>query len=80
MRMRGVAGNEDTAGLVSVGDGDAQIPEADIVEFAGERKACHVLKQAVKVVVFARGVGRHRRMKEPALADVDPPEELPIAL
>src|SRR5262249_57238111 len=39
MRMRGVAGDEHAADLISFGDRDAQIPEADIVEVAGKRQA-----------------------------------------
>src|SRR5581483_11634226 len=36
MRMRGVAGNEHAADLIAFRDLDAQVPEADIIEFAGE--------------------------------------------
>src|SRR4029077_17580987 len=39
MGGRGVAGDEDAAGLISLGHRDSQIPESDIVEIAGERKA-----------------------------------------
>src|SRR6516165_10917098 len=39
MRMGGIAGNEDAADLVILGDRDAQVPKADIVEVAGKRKA-----------------------------------------
>ena len=38
------------------------------------------LQQAVKVVIVLGRVRRHRRMEEKPLADVDPAEELPIAL
>ena len=68
MRMRGVAGNENAAGLVVLRHRDTQIPEPDIVEVAGEGKARGLLQQAVKIVIIPRGIGRHRRMKEPALA------------
>ena len=77
--MRGVAGDEDAADLVVLGDRDAQIPEADVIEVAGEGKAGDFLQQAVKIVIVPGRIGRHRRMKEPALADVDAAEELPIA-
>jgi hypothetical protein len=79
MRMRGVAGNEDAADLVSLGHRDAQIPEPDIIEVAGERETGDLLQQAVKVVIVPGRIGRHRRMEKPALADVDAAEELPIA-
>ena len=80
MRMRRVAGDEDPAGLVSLGHRDLEIPEADIVEIAGERETGGLLQQSVEVVIVARGVGRHRRMEEPAFADVDAAEKLPIAV
>src|SRR5271166_1194566 len=80
MGMRGVAGDEDAAGLVSLGHRDPQIPESDIIEIAGERKACGFLQQSMEVEIVARGVRRHRRMEEPALADVDAAEKLPIAV
>src|SRR5580658_5244477 len=79
MRMRGVAGDEDAAGLVCLGHRDAQVPKPHIVELAGEGKTRGFLQQPVKVIIVARRVGRDRRMKEPALADIDPAEELPIA-
>src|SRR5262249_50804110 len=80
MAVGGVAGDEDAAHLVAVGGGDAQIPEAHIVELAGETESGGLLQQALKVVVVPRGVGRDRSVKKELLADVDAAEELPIAL
>src|SRR5262249_17893366 len=64
MRMRRVAGDENAAGLVSLGHRDPQIPKSDIVEIAGERKTRGFLQQSMEVEIVARGVRRHRRMKE----------------
>src|SRR5947207_5388626 len=47
---------------------------------AGERKAGGFLQQSMKIVIIACRVGRHRRMEEPAFADIDSAEELPIAV
>src|SRR5579872_2930951 len=80
MRMRRVAGDKDPSRLVSLGHRNPQIPEADMVECASERKAGGLLQQGPEVVVVAGRVGRHRRMKEPAFADVDAAEKLPIAV
>ena len=80
MAVRGVAGDEHAADLIFLGDRDAQVPEADVVELAGELEAGGPLQQAVEVEIVARGVLRHRRVEEEALADVDAAEELPVAL
>ena len=76
--MGGVAGDEHAVDLVILGDRDAQIPEADIIEVAGKWETGDFLQQPVKVVIVARGIGRNRGVEEPALADVDA-AELPIA-
>ena len=80
MAVRGVAGDEHAADLVLLGDRDAQVPEADVVELGLERKAGRLLQQPVEIEIVPRGVLRHRRMEEEALADVDPAEELPVAV
>src|SRR5262249_60264178 len=46
---------------------------------AGERESRDLLQQPVKVVIVPRGVRGNRRMEEPALAHIDPSEELPVA-
>ena len=51
-----------------------------MVELAGEREAGDALQQAVEIEIAGRGVGRHRRVEEEALADVDAAEELPVAV
>ena len=80
MAVRGVAGDEHAADLVSLGDRDAQVPEADVVELGLERKARRLLQQAEEIEIVPRGVLRHRRVEEEALADIDAAEELPVAL
>src|SRR5215471_19568069 len=80
MGMRGVARYEDAAGTVSLGYGDLQVPETDVIKIAGEWKAGRFLQQSMKVEIVARGVRRHRRVEEPAFADVDAAEKLPVAV
>src|SRR5215471_998671 len=53
----GIAGDEHAPDLVPVGDGDAQVPEADMVEFAGEVKAGDFLDQAMEIEIVRGGVG-----------------------
>src|SRR6185437_808486 len=79
MAMRRVAGDEDAADAILVGDSDAQVPEPDMVEFALELEPCDAVEQAEEIVILARGAGRHGRVKEKTLADIDAAEELPIA-
>ena len=78
--MRGIAGDEYASHLIAIGDGDAQIPKPHVVEIADEREARGFVQQRQEIVIVLRGIGRHRRMKEPALADVDAAEELPVPL
>src|SRR6201993_1526682 len=80
MRMRGIAGDEDAAGLGNLRYRDPQVPEPDIAEVAAKRKAGRFLQQSVKVEIIARGVRRHWRVKEPAFADINTAEKLPIAV
>ena len=77
--MRGVSGNERASDLIAIGDGDTQIPKSHIVEIADEREACGFVQQREEIVIVLRGIGRHWRVKEPALPGVDAAEELPIA-
>src|SRR5262249_38504694 len=80
MAVGGIAGEEDAAHLIFLCHRNTQIPEADIVELAGELEAGGLLQQPVKVVVFLGGVRRNRSVEEEPLTDVDPPEEPPEAL
>src|SRR5439155_14780934 len=79
MAVRGVAGDEGAADLVFLRDRDPQIPEADVVELDREGKTRSLVQHAGEVEILARGVLRHRRVEEEALAHVDAAEELPIA-
>jgi hypothetical protein len=76
MAVGGIAGDEHAA----VGNGHAQVPEPDMVEFAGEREAGDLLNQAMEIEIVLGGVGRNRGVEKPPLSHVDPAEELPIAL
>jgi hypothetical protein len=80
MAVGGIAGDEHAARLVPVGNGHAQVPEPDMVEFAGEREAGDLLNQAMEIEIVLGGVGRNRGVEKPPLSHVDPAEELPIAL
>src|SRR5262249_52777998 len=80
MTVRRIAGDEDTADLVLFGHRHPQVPEADMLELAGERKSGRAVEQRAEVEIVAGGVLRHRRMEEEALADVDAAEELPVAV
>src|SRR5690606_33219060 len=58
----------------------AEVPETYVVELGAELKAGDLLEEAVEVEVVRGGVRRYGRVEEPALADVDASEELPVAL
>src|SRR5579864_988076 len=79
MAVRRVAGDEDAADLIFIRDRDAQIPKSDMVEFGGKGETRHALNEALEIVIVGRRTFRHRRVKEPTLADIDAAEELPIA-
>src|SRR5262249_854182 len=55
-------------------------PEADVVQLRFEVEASRLVQQAKEVKVVGRRVGRHGSVEEEAFADVDPSEELPVAL
>ena len=80
MRVRGVAGNEDAAVSIRVGDGVAQLPEARIVDLAGEIEAGGRAQRRAEIEILALGVARDRRVEEEPLADIDAAEELPVTL
>src|SRR5581483_8929935 len=73
-------GDEYAPEAVLAGDHDAQVPEPDVVEVRVEVKAGRVVEQAKEVEVVGCRVARHGRVKEKAFADVDPTEELPVAV
>ena len=51
-----------------------------MIERAGEFEAGGILDQRLEIEGLLVGPRRHGGMKEPALADVDAAEELPIAV
>src|ERR1700676_523450 len=80
MAVRGVAGDKDAPAAIVIGGGDAQIPEADVLEFDIELRAYRRKKAAAEIEIIPGGAERHRRMKEPGSAEIDAAEELPVAL
>ncbi len=78
--MRGVAGDEHAARAVAVGDREAQVPETDVLELDIELDTGRFVDQAPEVEVVPGRPGRHRRVKEPRRAEIDPAEEFPVAL
>ena len=79
MAVRGIAGDEDAPVAILIGDGDAQIPEADMLEFDIEFRADRRMQIAAEIEIVLGGAERHRRMEEPGGAEIDPAEELPVA-
>src|SRR4051812_32468458 len=78
--VRSIARDENAARAIALGERDAQVPEADVLDLPSEGKAGGALGETVKVEVVALGAERHRGMEEPAFADVYPAEEPPVAL
>ena len=80
MAVRGVAGDEDAPDAILIGDRDAQVPEADVLELDVEFLADRRMQIAAEIEIVLRGAERHRRMEEPGGAEIDAAEELPVAL
>src|SRR5262245_3914445 len=80
MTVRRIARDEGAVDLILLGDRDAQVPEANIIEIAGEREAGGTLQEAVDIIVVARCIGGYRRMEKPALLGIDATEELPVTI
>ena len=78
--VRCVAGDEDAARAVGIGDGKSQVPESDVVELNFERGADGFVQIGPEVEVVGRRARRHWRVKEPSVAQVNPAEKLPVAL
>ncbi len=51
MRVRGVAGDEDAAGAIPLRHRHAQVPEADVIELAGELEAGDTVEERDKVEI-----------------------------
>ncbi len=79
--MRRVARDENAPLLVAFGHRDAQIPEADMIHFAGELESRGLIhhRKEIEVLVADCG-GGHRRVEKPAFANVDSAEELPVSV
>ncbi len=78
----GVAGDQQAPAPIGGGDGDAHVPDAEMVEAAGEGEARRLVQQTPGVLrAGRRGCGplRQGRVEEPVLGGVDPAEEAPIA-
>ena len=80
MAVRGIAGDEDAADAVLIGDREAQVPEADVLELDVEFVADRLMQEAAEIEIVFCGAERHRRVKEPGGAEIDAAEELPVAL
>src|SRR5690348_5217517 len=80
MRMGGIAGDEDAAATIAVGDRVAQRPEAGVVDVAGKIESGCLEERRPEIEAVASGDARDRRVEEETLADVDAAEELPVAL
>lgn len=77
--VRGIPRDEGASALVGIGDVDAQVPEAEVLEGAGHRKARSLLDQGVGVEIRRRRVLGYWRVEEPRLGGVHPPEEPPVS-
>src|SRR5258708_39176196 len=80
MAVGSIAGDEDAPAAIAIGGGKAQIPKTDMLEFDIELGACRGMDGAGKIEIVPGGSRRHRGMKEPGGAEIDPAEELPVAL
>src|SRR4029079_12912331 len=78
MRVRSVPGDEGAPDPIALGDRYSQVPEPDVVERASKLEAGDALQQGVNVEIVGGGVRRHRGVEEPAFADVDAAEKLPV--
>src|SRR5690242_13665111 len=80
MAVAGIAGDEYAPNTVLLRHLDAQIPETDVVELRFHWETRCLLQQFEEVVILTRCIARNWRMKEPPLAYVHSPEELPVAV
>src|SRR5258708_15719575 len=80
MAVGGSAGDENAPAAIVIGGGDAQIPEADVLERDVELRANGRIEIAAEIEIVPAGSERHRGMKEPGGAEIDAAKELPIAL
>src|ERR1700722_8738857 len=75
-----VAGNEDPALAVFIGERKPQVPESNVLEFHIELRSGGVIQETTKIKAVPVDVGRHRSMKEPIVFKVYSPKESPIAV
>ena len=78
--VRRVAGDEDAARAICVRQCEAQVPEADMLEFNFELGADRLVEKRPEVEIVSRRPKRNRRMEEPGGAQVDTAKEAPVAL
>src|SRR4029450_10802055 len=76
----GIPGDEDMSSPIRVGDREAQVPEADVLELDVERLPYGCVKVRAEVEVVGGRPGRDRGVEEPGIAEIDAAEELPVAL
>src|SRR5690606_11849189 len=79
MAVGGVPCDEDATAAIAVGDRETQVPEADVLEFGREGRANGTMQVGQEVEIVLRGAGRHGRVEEPRLAEIDAAEKLPVA-
>ncbi len=80
MTVACVASDEDAPQPIGVGDCHPQLPQADVLEFHVEFRARRFLHIGFEIEVLGRGPQGDWGVKEPGRAQVDAPEELPVAL
>ncbi len=78
--MRSVAGDEDIAVSIGVGEGDAQLPEADMLEFDRKIGADGAMQVVGEIEIVLCRAERDRRMEEPCRAEIHPPEKQPVTV
>jgi hypothetical protein len=80
MAVRRIAGDEDATLPISIGRGNAQLPEADVLKLHVEVRPNRGVKILPEVEII---LGRSRwdgRMEEPCRTEIHTTEELPVSL
>src|SRR5579859_5298959 len=80
MAMRSVTRDEDAATAICVSRGNAQIPQADVIEFDIEFGPDGGVQITAKVEILLGRPERNRLMKEPGGPEIDTAKEQPVAV
>ena len=80
MAVRRITGNEDAALSVSIGRGNAQLPEPDMLELDIELCPYCGMEILPEVEIILGRPERNRRMEEPRRSEIHTAEELPVSL